>query len=125
MVTRFAILPPVMLPAVSSIACEVYAPHAAQAAALAEIAEALARDVGQPLTIARLVGSRCGRPAGPVLTLRLPAELASSQHQVWCLACRLACFCPSARVSVLVLGAQAFAPRPDPAARRPSHTQAA
>lgn len=93
----------------AAILCEIFAPRPAQAAALAEIAAACAHDVGQPLTVKTL---QIGRPATEaLLTLRLPAELAASQHQIWCLACRLACFCPKARVSVLVLGADSFAPR--------------
>lgn len=87
--------------------CEILAPRSAQAAALAEIATACARDVAQPLIVKTLqMGAAAGRV--PVLTLHLPAELASSQHQVWCLACRLACFCPAARVSVFVSGEGAF-----------------
>lgn len=45
-----------------------------------------------------------------LLVLRLPVELAASQHPVWCLVCRLACFCPAARLSMLILGEEAFAP---------------
>jgi hypothetical protein len=56
-----------------------------------------------------------------VLTLHLPAELAVSQHPVWCLACRLACFCPDARVSVLVRGEASFART---ASRRPHRLSA-
>lgn len=91
----------------SSIVCEILAPRAAQAGALAEIATSVARDIGQPVTLKTL---KLGPAAGavPTLTLRLPVALAAAQHQVWCLACRLACCCPSARVSVLVLGAAAF-----------------
>jgi hypothetical protein len=92
------------LPAV--IRCEILAPRAAEAAALGAIARTCARDVGQPLTIKIAPLNAPVREA--VLTLHLPAELAASQHQVWCLACQLACFCPQARVSVLVLGADQF-----------------
>lgn len=98
------------MPAVNAILCEIHAPRAAEAGALAEIASALARDVGQALTVKTLAIGRQTTAKEPVLTLHLPAELAASQHQVWCLACRLACFCPSARVSVLVRGEAAFAP---------------
>ncbi len=90
----------------SSITCEIHAPRSAQAAALAEIATVCARDVGQPLTVRTLAIGQALRE--PVLTLHLPVELAVAQHRVWCLACRLACFCPTARVSVLVSGASAF-----------------
>ncbi len=108
----------------SRVRCEILAPRAAQAAALAEIALALARDVGQPLEVERLsIGAPRRRtpPAEAVLTLHLPAELAASQHEVWCLACRLACFCPSARVSVLVQGAE-FQPAEPAAQPRPPRT---
>lgn len=89
-----------------SILCEIHAPRSAQAAALAEIATVCARDVGQPLTVRALTIGKAS--AEPVLTLHLPVELAVEQHRVWCLACRLACFCPTARVSVLVSGESAF-----------------
>jgi hypothetical protein len=96
-------------PAISSapaaIVCEIFAADAVRAAALAEIAAALGRDVGQPLLARTVVGRRPPPAAAPTLTLHLPAEFAASQHEVWCLACRLACFCPQARVSVLVTGA--------------------
>ena len=100
----------------AAIVCEILAPRAALAAGLAEIAATCAKDVGQPIALKRLViGSHAHEPT---LTLHLPVELASSQHQVWCLACRLACFCPDARVSVLVRGQAAFALSKNPRATR-------
>jgi hypothetical protein len=100
----------------SVIVCEIYAPRAAQAAALAEIATVCARDVGQPLVARTLaIGADCLEPS---LTLHLPVDLAMAQHRVWCLACRLACFCPSARVSVLVRGEASFAPAAPRVSRR-------
>ena len=98
------------------IVCEIHAPRSSQAAALAEIATVCARDVGQPLVARTLaIGVDC---VEPLLTLHLPVEMAEAQHRVWCLACRLACFCPSARVSVLVHGEAAFAPAPPRVSRR-------
>lgn len=87
--------------------CEIIAPRVTLARAMAEIAAACAKDVGQPIKLK----SRRGRNAAhePMLTLHLSAEVAASQHRVWCLACRLACFCPDARISVLVHGEGAFA----------------
>ncbi|WP_438480017.1 hypothetical protein [Oleiharenicola lentus] len=90
------------------LVCEIHAPAAEPLPALEQIAEACARDVGQPLTVKSRHSSAVGKE--PLITLHLPAELAASQHQVWCLACRLACFCPHARVSVLVSAASAFTP---------------
>jgi hypothetical protein len=90
------------------ILCEILAPRATDANALGAIARTCARDVGQPVTIKIAPFNAPVREA--VLTLHLPAEFAASQHQVWCLACQLACFCPQARVSVLVLGADHFGP---------------
>jgi len=90
------------------ILCEVSAPRAAHAAALAEAAGECARDLGQRLRVKTLAIGCSARE--PVLTLHLPAELAASQHQVWCLACRLACKCPGARVSVHVRATLAFGP---------------
>jgi hypothetical protein len=94
-------------PESTPIVCEIHARRASQAAAFAEIAVVCARDVGQPLAVKKLVMGAEAREA--VLTLHLPVELAVDQHRVWCLACRLACFCPDARVSVLVRGETVFA----------------
>ena len=95
----------------SLISCEIFAPAAAHRSVLAEIAKACANDVGQPITIKRcqLQANRT-RPQEPTVTLYLPAALAATQNQIWCLACRLACFCPSARVGVLILAVDAFSP---------------
>lgn len=94
-------------PEFAAALCEIIAPRVALARALAEIAATCARDVGQPIKL-----KSCGVRAAahePMLTLHLSAEVAASQHRVWCLACRLACFCPEARISVLVHGEGAFA----------------
>ncbi len=99
----------------SDIVCEILAPDAALAAALGCVVETCARDTAQPVVVRALP---CGGPP-PVLTLRLPVELAAGQHQAWCLACRLACFCPDVRVGVLIEGGPAFAPS-KPARRRRS-----
>lgn len=89
------------------VLCEILAPRSTEAAALGAIARTCARDIGQPVTVK--IASINAPVREAVVTLHLPAELAASQHQVWCLACQLACFCPQARVSVLVLGANQFA----------------
>lgn len=103
-----AMRPPVIPPTESAsrrLLCEISAPRAAHAASLADIALICARDVGQALSVKILPA---GDDARSVLTLHLPVDLAAGQHPVWCLACRLACFCPEARVSVLIQGADAF-----------------
>lgn len=74
------------------------------AAILAQIVESCARDLGQSVLVEPGAG---GNSAAPTITLVLPAEWVVEQHHAWCLACRLACFCPDARVSVLVTGAVA------------------
>lgn len=99
-----------------AVVCEIFAPRAAQVAAFAEIASLCANDLGQPLIVKAAPAVAAARQ--PLLTLHLPAEFAASQHQVWCLACRLACFCPDARVSVLVKGEHSFASPPRPRSRR-------
>jgi hypothetical protein len=92
----------------ASIRCEISARRPAQVGTLAEIARICADDLGQTLTIE---SGPAIRPDAPTLvTLHLPAALASSQHEVWCLACRLACFCPDARISVMVSASHLFAP---------------
>jgi hypothetical protein len=111
-----------------AIVCEILAAPKDRAATLAEIATACARDVGQPLTVKTSASPsptpRSTRTAPEsVLTLHLPAALAATQNQVWCLACRLACFCPGARVSVLIQGESAFAPAAP--AKRHRHHRAA
>ena len=97
----------------SAITADIDAPEAATGADLVHIVETCARETGQSLCIRLL-------PAGgrdQTITLHLPAELAAAQHPVWCLACRLACFCPAARVSVFILGAHLFSPPPLPSHR--------
>lgn len=96
------------------IVCEIRAPAASIAADLGHIAAVCARDVDQPLRMRTLPRA----PGEPTLTLRLPAALAATQHEVWCLACRLACFCPGTRVSVLVLGADFTPAAPSATASR-------
>lgn len=102
--------------ATDSLLCEVCSPDDPTASALAEIATACARELGLSLAIkTAAVRAKAGPHSTPsVLTLHLPVEQAASQHEVWCLACRLACFCPSARVSVLVLGQSHFQPTDAP-----------
>ncbi len=100
----------------NDILCEIYAPHAAHAAALAEVTVIVARSVGQSVTVKTLRIGSVSKEA--LLTLHLPPALAGTQHQVWCMACRLASFCPDARVSVLIRAESAFAA--PPASRRQS-----
>ncbi len=90
----------------SLIRCEINAAATGEGTALAGIARTCARDLAQPINIKII--PHLDAPPESLITLCLPAELAASQHPVWCLACRLACFCPDARVSVLVLGTDAF-----------------
>lgn len=94
------------------------------AAALAQVAAVCARDVGQPLAVTTRV-RRAIRES--LVTLYLPAAIAATQRQIWCLACRLACFCPGTRVSVLVQGEFALAPIASAGRkpRLPSHRTAA
>jgi len=90
------------------IVCDIHPLHRGEGDELAKIVATCARDLDQPLVIKFAEASPCGD--GAVLTLHLPATQAASQHPVWCLACQLACFCPDARVSVLVPGALDAAP---------------
>ncbi len=90
----------------AQVVCEILAPSAVLAEALGGIVGTCARDAGQPVLLKSLPDG--GRDT--VITLRLPVEFASTQHPVWCLACQLACFCPQARVSVLILGKSTFPP---------------
>jgi len=91
------------------ISCEISAHRRPLAVALARIVRTCAQDIGQKITVRTHTTPSDGhRAKAPVLTLHLSAELAAAQHPVWCLACRLACFCPAARVSVLVHGEDSF-----------------
>lgn len=105
------------LPINPAIACEVLAKNDETAGAIAEIANVCARDVGQPLVVKARVDDAAGKEA---LTLHLPAALAVAQHPIWCLACRLACFCPNARVSILVRAETSFGPKQTARRRRTS-----
>lgn len=103
------------------ILCEIVALHSSHAAALAEVALLSAQDLGLHLKPKTLrIGHRDSTLGAneSVLTLHLPAALAASQHPVWCLACRLACFLPGSRISVLIQGAHAFEPT-EPQTRQP------
>lgn len=68
---------------------------------LAGIVQTCARDLGQAVAIEPVP---VGGAALPSVTLVLGVELALQQHHAWRLACRVACFCPEARVSVLITG---------------------
>jgi len=103
----------------TTIVCEILAPHAKLTRALADAANIAARSVGQAILIKTHAVNIGGRD-DVVITLHLPTVLAAEQHQVWCLACRLACLCPQARVSVLILGQDAFASPPSRPHRRQS-----
>ncbi|MBE2215118.1 MAG: hypothetical protein IAE82_14685 [Opitutaceae bacterium] len=88
-------------PVVATIRCEIHASKRL-APILANIVQTCARDLGQPVAI---VATARANATIPVITLVLPVEVVIEPHQAWCLACRVACFCPDARVSVLVTGA--------------------
>ncbi len=72
---------------------------------LAYIVELCAGEIGLSLEIV----ARDQRIAEPFVTLHASAEQAASQHPLWCLVCRLACFCPQTRVGVLVYAQDKFA----------------
>lgn len=100
------------------IRCEILASRKSVASDLAAIVQVCAQDLGVALRTQKRIGSI--RPKNSVLTLHLPVEIAEAQSSIWCLACRLACFCPSTRVSILVRSEDAFG-QPAPAqARRKS-----
>lgn len=94
----------------TALLCEIHTSHASVAQSLQEIAAHCARDLGQTLTFkaALTPRPRRGNPVSSSLTLHLPVELAANQHPIWCLTCRLACFLPDTRVTVLIQGAHAF-----------------
>ena len=87
----------------SGLLCEIHAPSPT-VADLARIVCFCAQEIGQSIDVLTREISR----GEPVITLHLSAEQAASQHPVWCFACRLACFCPNARVSVLVRAESGF-----------------
>ncbi len=98
------------MPTRSSILCEIIAPGSVHAQALAKVVLGCAKELGQTIKLKQLkLGSHRARDVDPSLTLHLPAQLASTQNVIWCLACRLACSYPAARISVLIHGAEAFA----------------
>jgi len=105
-------LPPAVL---TLLRCEVRASKRL-APMLARIVQTCANDLGQPVDTSI---EQAGNATVPLVTLILPAEVVVEPHQAWCLACRVACFCPDARVSVLVTGATV------PAAASPAATTTA
>jgi len=98
---------PAPAPKPAPVVCEIRSTHASEAGILAEIAQTCARELAQPLLVKTVPSGQ--RVQDPLITLQLPVELAATQHEIWCLACRLACFCPSARVSVFVSASEIFA----------------
>src|ERR1700712_5108955 len=100
----------------AAIVCEILASRAALVTALTAISPAGPADVGQAIRIRAPKRSSAVRES--VIILHLPAAVAASQHPAWCLACRLACFCPDTRVSVLVRGEAAFDSKSKRATRR-------
>jgi len=93
-------------PKTPPVVCEIRSSHASEAGILSEIAKTCARELAQPLLVKTVSSNQ--RVQDPLITLQLPVEMAATQHEVWCLACRLACFCPSARVSVFVSASEIF-----------------
>jgi hypothetical protein len=85
---------------------DISAPRLADARSIAKIVATCATDVGVAVqTTAHAPRKHVGAAN---ITLHLPAEFAADQHPAWCLACRLACFCPDTRVGVLVHSESAF-----------------
>lgn len=77
---------------------------------LIRIAKSCANESTQAIDILTHRIPRNERNSTPTtVTLHLPVAVASTQHPAWCLACRINCFSPDVRVSVLVLGAEAIA----------------
>jgi len=107
---------PALAPKPAPVVCEIRSTHASEAGILAEIAKTCARELAQPLLVKTVQAGQ--RVQDPLITLQLPVELAATQHEIWCLACRLACFCPSARVSVFVSASDLFTKNKTKAAPR-------
>jgi len=97
---------PALAPKNPPVVCEIRSSHASEAGILSEIAKTCARELAQPLLVKTVQSGQ--RVQDPLITLQLPVEMAATQHEIWCLACRLACFCPSARVSVFVSASEIF-----------------
>lgn len=91
-------------PRSATIHCEIRSSSPAQLAGLAQIAGTCAADLGQRLELNPCAPE--SRKRESTITLHVSAEQTASDPDVWCLACRLACFCYEARVSVLVHGAE-------------------
>jgi len=83
----------------SSVAfvCEIMA-DSATAAPLGAIARTCAVDIGQPLVVRLKHALR----AEPSITFRVPVALLFEHDRAWCLVGRVACFCPQARVAVVI-----------------------
>ncbi|HEU5080491.1 MAG TPA: hypothetical protein VFT72_14870 [Opitutaceae bacterium] len=90
----------------ATLHCDIVAPSLGAARVLGKIARACAKDVGVKLQVHAEADLKSS--AQKILTLEMSAEMAASQNPAWCLACRLACFCPDTRVSVLVRSEDSF-----------------
>jgi len=106
---------------ITPLSCEIYAPSKAKAEELSRILNRCAKETSQSVILRSHRIPRNERRSTPTITLNLPVEAASTQHLAWCLTCRLTCFCPDVRVSVLVLGSDAFRSEP---ANTGSHLEA-
>ena len=83
----------------AALDCEIVA-DSATAPPLAAIVRTCAVDVGQPLVLRLKHALR----AEPSITFRVPVPVALlfEHDRAWCLAGRVACFCPQARVAVVI-----------------------
>ncbi|OAM87789.1 hypothetical protein AW736_20660 [Termitidicoccus mucosus] len=96
---------------VASITCEIQSSEGYHDADIENIAISCARDLQLPVVMEKAPSLRQA-PRQSLITLHVSAALAINEHRLWCLACRLACFCPDVRVSVLVHSETGFA-QPD------------
>jgi len=86
--------------------CQIATASSAHGAELKRIAQQCAVDLGRALDCE--VSLAAEQSAEPSLTLHMGADEAVAGDAGYCLACRLACFCPKARVSILISAVDAF-----------------
>jgi len=92
-----------------TLCCEIHAPSQRKGEELAYIVESCAQELAHPVTVKQRRIPRNQRGSIPShISLELPVNVAASQHDAWCLARHLACYCPDVRVSVRVKGADTF-----------------
>ncbi len=98
-----------MLESETSIQCDIVAPSETLRRELAQIAQICAVDL--KLALPLKIHEAAGDPTSFETTIHLSVhvESAIADDAIWNLACRIACFCPQARITTHIENARQYA----------------